>query len=55
MKRLDKTFKLQLQLLNDKEMCSEMGANGRKFAEEAFNQKIFIEKYMKNRMSLLGM
>ena len=44
-----------LSLLQDEQLRNKMGAAGRKFAEEAFEQKIFIEKYMDNRMRLLKM
>ena len=30
-----------------------MGIDGRKFVESHFDQTIFIEKYMENRMELL--
>ena len=37
-----------------KEEAKKMGLQGRKWVEERFDQKIFIEKYMKNRMHLLS-
>ena len=42
-----------LKLMNDADLRKEMGMAGRKFVEEAFEQKVFIEKYMENRMNLL--
>lgn len=44
-----------LQLLQDQSLCKQMGKNGRKFVEDAFDQKVFIQKYMDNRMKLLNM
>lgn len=44
-----------LELLRDAPLREKMGAAGRKFAEEAFDQRIFIGKYMENRMKLLGL
>lgn len=44
-----------LELLQDAPLREKMGAAGRKFAEEAFDQRIFIGKYMENRMKLLGL
>lgn len=44
-----------LQLLQDQSLCKKMGKNGRKFVEDAFDQKVFIHKYMDNRMKLLNM
>lgn len=44
-----------LQLLQDQSLCKKMGKNGRKFVEDAFDQKVFIQKYMDNRMKLLGL
>lgn len=43
------------ELLSNPEKSKQLGINGRKFVEENFDQKIFIEKYMENRMSLLGL
>ena len=43
------------KLLSDKKLSVEMGNAGREFVEASFDQKIFIEKYMKNRMELLGL
>lgn len=42
-----------LKLMNDDNLRKEMGIAGRKFVEETFEQKTFIEKYMENRMNLL--
>lgn len=44
-----------LQLLQDQSLRKQMGKNGRKFVEDAFDQKVFIQKYMDNRMKLLNM
>lgn len=44
-----------LTLLQDEPLRKKMGAAGRKFAEEAFDQKTFISKYMENRTELLKM
>lgn len=41
------------ELLKNKETCIAMGIAGRKFVEEAFEQKTFIAKYMENRLDLL--
>ncbi len=42
------------ELLRNPETARTFGENGRRFAEERFEQKAFIEKYMENRMMLLG-
>lgn len=42
------------KLLNDPALAKKMGVNGRKYVEDRFEQKIFIEKYMENRMELLN-
>ena len=39
--------------MNDDNLRKKMGIAGRKFVEETFEQKTFIEKYMENRMNLL--
>lgn len=44
-----------LIFLRDPEIGIKMGIAGRKFVEERFDQKIFIEKYMENRTALLGL
>ena len=51
----EKLFQHILKLLQDEQLRNKMGIAGRKFAEEAFDQKIFIQKYMDNRMHLLNM
>lgn len=43
------------ELLSNPTKAVELGANGRKYVEERFEQKIFIEKYMENRMELLNL
>lgn len=48
-----KLYECILKLMNDRDLCKEMGIAGRKFVEETFEQKTFIEKYMENRMNLL--
>ncbi|EOS01894.1 hypothetical protein C799_01001 [Bacteroides thetaiotaomicron dnLKV9] len=42
-------------LLKDPDLSKRMGQNGRRFAEENFEQKKFIQKYMDNRMKLLNL
>lgn len=42
------------KLLNDPALAKKMVVNGRKYVEDRFEQKIFIEKYMENRMELLN-
>ena len=42
-------------LITDKEKAAQMGKNGRNFVVNSFDQKIFIKKYMDNRMDLLGL
>lgn len=42
------------ELLSNREKAKELGRNGRKYVEEKFEQKAFIEKYMKNRMEMLS-
>ena len=44
-----------LQFLRDPEAAKKMGMQGRKWVEERFDQKVFIEKYMENRMELLNL
>ena len=44
-----------LKFLRDPDAAKKMGASGRKWVEERFDQKIFIEKYMENRMDLLNL
>ena len=43
-----------LKFLCNPMSAKEMGLQGRKWVEERFDQKVFIEKYMQNRMELLG-
>lgn len=43
------------ELLSDPQKARRMGLNGRKFTEEKFDSKIFRQKYMDNRMQLLGL
>ena len=42
-----------IKLLSDKDLSRKIGEAGRKFVKENFDQKIFMEKYMENRVSLL--
>lgn len=42
------------ELLQKPEKAVRMGKNGRKYVEERFDQKVFIQKYMENRMKLLN-
>lgn len=44
-----------IYLLENPEEAKRMGENGRKFAEENFEQKRFIRELMENRMQLLGL
>lgn len=41
------------ELLGNPQRARDFGINGRKYVEERFDQKVFIEKYMENRMHLL--
>ena len=50
-----KLCQLILTLLQDDPLLKKIGAARRKFAEEAFDQKTFISKYMENRTELLKM
>lgn len=43
-----------LYLLRNPDVAKEIGLQGRKWVETQFDQKVFIEKYMENRMSLLS-
>lgn len=54
-KDYEKLFQCILRLLQDESLRIKLGKAGRKFVEEAFDQKIFIQKYMNNRMQLLNM
>lgn len=49
----EKLYESILSLMNDEKLRRKMGIAGRKFVEETFEQRQFIEKYMENRMSLL--
>lgn len=51
----EKLYQCILTLLQDEQLRNKMGVAGRKFAEEAFDQKTFVAKYMDNRMELLKM
>lgn len=51
----EKLFQRIHELLTDEQLRTKMGIAGRKFAEESFDQKTFIQKYMDNRMRLLDM
>lgn len=42
------------ELLKDEKMRQTMGRNGRQFVKSNFEQKEFIQRYMENRMILLG-
>ena len=43
-----------LKFLRDSSVAKTIGIQGRRWVEERFDQKIFTEKYMQNRMELLG-
>lgn len=43
-----------LYLLRNPEHAKELGRQGREWVEDQFDQKVFIEKYMENRMNLLS-
>ena len=42
------------ELLDSPTKCAQMGKNGRKFAEDRFEQKQFIHRLIQNRLNLLG-
>lgn len=44
-----------LYFLRNPEEVKKIGLSGRKWVEERFDQKVFIEKYMENRMELLNL
>ncbi len=44
-----------LQFLRDPEMAKRVGMQGRKWVETRFDRKIFIQKYMENRMNLINL
>ncbi len=46
--------KAVLYLLDNSELRRKLGRNGRKYVKERFEQRTFINKYMENRMELLG-
>ena len=43
------------KLIDDPELAVKMGNKGREFVTSSFDQKVFIEKYMDNRLELLGL
>lgn len=49
----EKLYECILNLMNDDNLRKEMGVEGRKYVKETFERKIFVEKYMENRMNLL--
>ena len=53
-KDVDLLTKYILDFLRNPEEAQRIGRQGRKWVEDRFDQKIFIEKYMQNRMDLLG-
>ena len=53
-KDVDLLTKHILDFLRNPEDAERIGRQGRKWVEERFDQKIFIEKYMANRMDLLN-
>ena len=54
-KSVDELTKYIIELIHNPEKARKLGLSGRKYVEEKFDQKIFIQKYMDNRMKLLGM
>ena len=42
-------------LLNNPELAAQYGSAGRKYVLESYDQEIFREKYMEDRLTLLGM
>ena len=44
-----------LYFLRNPAAAKQMGMQGRKWVETRFDQKIFIQKYMENRMNLLNL
>ncbi len=52
-KDVDALVDNMIKLLSDKDLCIKLGEGGRKFVKDHFDQNIFIEKYMENRVSLL--
>lgn len=53
-KDVDLLTKHILDFLRNPDAAERIGRQGRKWVEERFDQKIFIEKYMANRMDLLN-
>ncbi len=53
MQDVDQLTKYILYFLRNPEKAKQMGLQGRKWVEQRFDQKVFIQKYMDNRMSLL--
>lgn len=54
-KDVDKLTEYILYFLQNPNIAKEMGLQGRKWVESRFDQKIFIKKYMENRMDLLNL
>ena len=54
LKDVDQLTEYILQFLRNPSNAKKMGLQGRKWVEERFDQKVFIQKYMENRMKLLG-
>ena len=54
-KNVDELTKYIVELIRNPEKARGLGLSGRKYVEEKFDQKIFIQKYMENRVKLLGM
>ena len=53
-KDVDQLTEYILQFLRNPSKAKKIGLQGRKWVEERFDQKVFIQKYMENRMELLG-
>lgn len=53
-KDVDQLTEYILQFLRNPSNAKKIGLQGRKWVEERFDQKVFIQKYMENRMELLG-
>ncbi len=53
-KDVEQLTKYILLFLNNPEAAKKMGYQGRQWVKSRFDQKIFIEKYMENRMILLN-
>ncbi len=52
-KEVDELYQCIEKLLANPELAKKLGINGRKYVEEHFDQKVFIQKYMDNREALL--